>query len=191
MVEKPKPYVRRGSLTNPACQCANGGNRVCWFVPRKSKVVYKAFRPLSTTCLQPHHPTAVGETRVKTPQRSAYSESGVLTPISPTYCCNLRPQSARALTITCELGSSKAWGDDAQALLRLCSGSAHVRSPLTQVKAAAAHVWRLETEIARMRLESDFRGRNTRKMAFDQEEDVRSKLVLGTRIVQTGLGEAG
>ena len=42
-----------------------------------------------------------------------------------------------------------------------------------------------------MSLEFDFRGRNTRKMAFDQEEDVRSKLVLGTRIVQTGLGEAG
>jgi len=32
----------------------------------------------------------------------------------------------------------------AQALLRLCLGSDQVRSPLAQVKAAAAHVWRLK-----------------------------------------------
>ena len=78
-------------------------------------------------------------------------------------------------------------------MLRLYSSMltpAQVRSPLAQIKAAATHVWRLsKTEVASMRLESDFRGRNTRNMAFNQ-----GRMVVQTSPWngngQTGLGEA-
>jgi len=43
-----------------------------------------------------------------------------------------------------------------QGVLKACSSSNQERSPSAQVKAAATQVW---TELARMRLESDFGGR--------------------------------